>query len=162
MLLTRVGGGGAEATGVGVCREGAERDELAEAVEPRDEQSGVDRAGNVGRRVDGGDHGHVEHIGYVAGGQAALGFGDQDDPIRSIVRGGQEGCEGDVAGAAQDDVVLVGWWRLRGGAGRSGVDDERLGRRLVKRGGVRREHEVLGDLNRLVGDRQDGTDERRG
>ena len=101
-------GRGAEASGVGVGREGAERGELAQAVQARDEQSSVDCAGNIGRGVNDGDHGDVEHVGHVAGGEAALAFGDEDDAVRLRFRGGEETRQGDVAGPAEHDVVLVG------------------------------------------------------
>ena len=79
--LTRSGGGGAGATGVGVGGEGAQGGEVAQSVEAGDEQSGVDGAGDIGAGVDDGDHGQVEYLGHVPRRQAALRFGDQDDPV---------------------------------------------------------------------------------
>jgi hypothetical protein len=95
-------------------------------VQARDEQSGVDRAGDIRRDVDRGDHRDVEHVGHVAGGEAALAFGDEDDSIRSGVSGGQEARQGDVARAAENDVVLVGSRRCCGAVAVCGVDHDGL------------------------------------
>ncbi len=155
-------GRGAEASGVGVGREGAERGELAQAMQARDEQSSVNRAGNIGRDVDRCDHGDVEHVGHVAGGEAALAFGDEDDPVRSLVSGRQEAREGDVARAAEDDVVLVGSRRCCDAVSVWRVDHDGLRRRLVECGRGRYQCEVRGDFDGFVGDGHRDADERGG
>jgi hypothetical protein len=76
-------------------------------VEARDEQAGVDGSGDVRACDQRGDDRHVEHVGHVPSGQAALRLGDQDDPIGPIAGSGQEARQGDVARSSQDDVVLV-------------------------------------------------------
>ena len=88
-----------------------------------------------------GDDWDVEHVGHVTGREAALRFRDEDDAVRFGVSAGQEARQGDIAGAAQDDVVLVGSLQ-RGGC--SGVDHE--GVRLASK----RSHQARWSLSKTI------------
>jgi hypothetical protein len=82
-------------------------------METRGEQTSIDRAGDIGAGFDGDDDRDVEHVGHVTGREAALRFGDEDDPVgpRSAR---QEARQGDIARSSQHDVVLCACGALGG------------------------------------------------
>jgi hypothetical protein len=136
--------------------EAAEVGELGEAVEPADEEAGVDGTGDGGAGLDGGDDGHVEHARDVLGGQRPTLLDDEDHPVRRAASGGQEAGQGDVAGSPEHGVALAicGRQGAAGGLEVTGpaVDDGDLGPvLLVGRGG---EAQGRGHLGPLVGQRE--------
>jgi hypothetical protein len=103
--------------------EGSELVELAEAVQSRDEEAGVDRSSDASVVRDGGDDRDADDVVDVAGRQRASLLGDQDDPVEPL-SGGEQRRHGDVARPPQHRVTHSRLWR--DGRGRScGVDHDR-------------------------------------
>ena len=78
----------------------AQRCELVEAVQPRDQKPGVDGAGDRRRRVDLRNHRDLGDVGDVACGEAAPRFAHQHDPVRPSTVRRDERTQREVARSA--------------------------------------------------------------
>ena len=83
--------------GLDQSQEAAEVGEFREPVRAGDEHACVDGAGDGWADADGGEHGDVEQVTHVAGGEGSIGLLDHHDAVQvSAVR--EERRERQVAG----------------------------------------------------------------
>ena len=138
-------------------RKGAQFAELVEAVQARDEQAGVDGAGDARRVRDGGDHGNVEDVVDVLCRERAPVLDDDHHAVVSPRSGSQQCRQGDVAGASEhgETATWSGAPLVRVSA--TYVHDDDLGAGL----GACCDAQPRGHLHRLVLECEGNADKRR-